>query len=183
MCPVKTTCQEDKFMGCFYAHCAKNAKSMTNYRQYKKSRSSTNTIWKAGKGLDTGTCAHGEGTHQGVLSICRVPVMHIWKHSLHYGSMIESIYNRSVAWLTPTGTHVPLKRNICGEKETQQFLFHCRNTWLAGHWHDSVLIVTLLIFNEVTLDYVWFCDLELNITSTVINCKSIPLISRYYHSA
>lgn len=90
----------------------------------------------------------------------------IWKHSLHYDSMIKPIYNRSVASLTPTGTYVPLKWSICGEKETWQFLFHCRNTWLAGHWHDSVLMVMLLIFNEVALDYVWFCDLELNMTST-----------------
>lgn len=74
MCPIKTTCQEDKFVGCFHAHCAKNAKSLTNYRQYKKSRSSTNAIWKVGKGLDNATCAHGEGTHQGVPSTCRIPV-------------------------------------------------------------------------------------------------------------
>lgn len=181
MCPIKTTCQEDKFMGCFYAHWEKKVqRAWPVTSSTKKSRSSTNAVWKVGKGLNTATCARGEGTHQGELSICRVPVRHIRKHSLQNDSMAKSIYNRSVASLTPTDTYVPLNRSICGKKEMWQCLLHYRNTWLAGHWRDSVLIVMFLIFNEVTLDYVQLSNLELSTTATV---STVNLISWYYHSA
>lgn len=88
--------------------------------------------------------------------------------------ILENILSRMILWqnpfttsFTPTDTYVPLNRSICGKKEMWQCLLHYRNTWLAGHWRDSVLIVMFLIFNEVTLDYVQLSDLELSTTATV----------------